>query len=92
MTKGVTPKTNKRSLILQVNRATGLPQSACSAVLEQLLKQVVASVAAGHCVTLRGLATFYTKERVARGGVRNPKTGAPASLPRRRVMLARVKV
>ncbi len=92
MTASAKPKTNKRSLIVQVNQITGRTQADCSAVLECLLDELVHHMHKGRTVAIRGFGSFYTKDRAARTGMRNPKTGDPATLPRRRVMLARIKV
>jgi DNA-binding protein HU-beta len=76
----------RSSLCSEVSARLGVPPESCRAALEAFLGAVVASLAQGRPVMLREFGTWSLRQRVARGNVRNPRTGAPASVPARRVV------
>lgn len=53
-------------------------------VLDVFFDEIAARLAEGGRVELRGFGTFSTREREARTG-RNPRTGAPVTVPTKRV-------
>ena len=62
----------KHDIIVHVAQATGLPQSAVSRLLQELLGQIVNGLAEGKTVTLRNFGSFTIKCGKARIG-RNPR-------------------
>jgi DNA-binding protein HU-beta len=55
------------------------------AAVEAILAAVKDALRQGEAVTLRGVGTWYVRAKRARVG-RNPKTGATAVIPARRVV------
>jgi nucleoid DNA-binding protein len=55
------------------------------AAVEAILAAVKDALRQGEPVTLRGVGTFHVRAKRARVG-RNPKTGATAAIPARRVV------
>ncbi len=56
-----------------------------AAAVEAILAAVKDALRQGEPVTLRGVGTFHVRTKQARVG-RNPKTGAAAAIPARRVV------
>lgn len=57
----------------------GLTARQARAILDSVVEDVVAAVAAGEVVALPGLGKFGSKATAAREG-RNPRTGAPMKI------------
>jgi len=76
---------NKQELIAKVAKDTGNSKTGVSAVLESLIDGVTKSLKKGDSITFVGFGTFKTSQRKARVA-RNPQTGAPIKIPRRRVV------
>ena len=70
----------KSDLVERVAGSTGVPKSQVSAVVDNVLAEVRASLEAGEAVTLRGFGTFRVAETAARKG-RNPATGEEIEIP-----------
>jgi len=51
-------------------------------IVDAIFDEIIASLARGKRVELRGFGAFSVKVREARSG-RNPKTGAPVAVPRK---------
>lgn len=75
---------NKRDLVSQVARRTGVPPATVAAVVEEILAVVRDTVARGQRVVLAGFGTFERVRRNARVG-RNPRTREPVKIPARTV-------
>ena len=77
----------KSELILRLaGRNEHLHRRDVEKVVDAVLEEIVAALARGDRVELRGFGSFSAKTREGRMG-RNPKTGAPAPIPSRRVVL-----
>ena len=53
-------------------------------IVNTIFDEIIDAMARGDRVELRGFGTFSTREREARTG-RNPRTGAPVTVPTKRV-------
>jgi DNA-binding protein HU-beta len=76
---------NKQELIGKIAADNGLTKAAAAGAVESLLKGIVASLKKGDPVTFVGFGTFKTAQRKARVA-RNPQTGAPIKIAKRRVV------
>lgn len=75
---------NKQELIAEVEKEIADRKAARGAV-ESLLYRIGEALRSGEAVTLTGFGAFKVVERRARTG-RNPKTGAPITIPARRAV------
>ena len=74
---------NKRMLISEISRETGVNRDEAGLVVETVLKQIGHVIARGEEVRLVGFGAFSLGRRKASSG-RNPRTGEPinvASVP-----------
>jgi DNA-binding protein HU-beta len=71
---------NKAQFIEKLSGKTSLTKSQCEQFLDATLEIIQKSVAKGDEVKLVGFGTFSKLDRKARNG-RNPKTGAPVTIP-----------
>lgn len=71
---------NKAQLIEKLSEKTGLTKVQSESVLDAALHIIQKSVAKGDDVKLVGFGTFSKLTRKTRKG-RNPKTGAPVTIP-----------
>lgn len=75
---------NKAQLIDKVSQKTNLTKSQSEMFLDATLEIIQRAVAKGDEVKLVGFGTFSRLNRKSRNG-RNPKTGAPVTIPGSRV-------
>jgi len=68
-----------------VQQRLGLPTTKSIAFVEQVLQEIVETIAAGEDVKLRSFGSFHVRSKNERPG-RNPKTGVPAKVTARRVV------
>jgi DNA-binding protein HU-beta len=76
---------NKQDLIAKIASDTGGTKSNAAAALESLLDGITRALKKGNPITFVGFGTFKTSQRRARVA-RNPRTGAPIKIPKRRVV------
>ena len=75
----------KSELILKItNKNSFLYQKDVYKIIDILFNSVTKALKDGDRVELRGFGTFTTKKRDARIG-RNPKTGEPVAIPRKKL-------
>ncbi|MBL8587931.1 MAG: integration host factor subunit alpha [Methylobacteriaceae bacterium] len=65
-----------------------LPRRDCAVLVDQVIGEIVETLAAGEEVKLSGFGTFQIRAKAERMG-RNPKSGAPAAITPRRVVVFR---
>ena len=75
---------NKAEIVERVASDTGLTKVAASAAVESVLDAITRALKKGDSVSFVGFGTFKTTSRKARGA-RNPRTGEPIKIPKRRV-------
>jgi integration host factor subunit alpha len=71
-----------------VHQKTGLPRSECVGLVELVLTEMMDALERGEALKLSGFGSFEIRQKGRRMG-RNPKTGAEAPIPPRRVMVFR---
>jgi DNA-binding protein HU-beta len=76
---------NKQELIAKIARDTGSSKAGAAAAVESLIDGITRSLKKGDAITFVGFGTFKTSQRKARTA-RNPQTGAPIKIPKRRVV------
>ena len=76
---------NKQDLIAKIASDTGGTKSGAAAAVESLLDGITRALKKGDPITFVGFGTFKTSQRRARV-VRNPRTGDPIKIPKRRVV------
>jgi len=76
---------NKQELITKIAKDTGSSKAGAAAVVESLIDGITKSLKKGDPITFVGFGTFKTAQRKARTA-RNPQTGAPIKIPKRRVV------
>jgi len=76
---------NKQELIAKIARDTGSSKMGAAAAVESLIDGITRSLKKGDAITFVGFGTFKTSQRKARTA-RNPQTGAPIKIPKRRVV------
>ena len=76
---------NKQDLIAKIARDTGGTKTDAAAAVESLLDGITRALKKGDPITFVGFGTFKTSQRRARLA-RNPRTGAPIKIPKRRVV------
>jgi len=86
-TRGENPLT-KADIISIIAEGTGLTKVETAAVVDGFIAALSYSLKEGQPVELRGFGTFKVVERKARKG-RNPKTGEPVFIPKRKVPVFR---
>jgi DNA-binding protein HU-beta len=75
---------NKQQLIAKIAGDTGITKAAAAAAVDSLLDGITRSLKKGEPVAFVGFGTFKTAQRKARVA-RNPRTGAPINIKKRRV-------
>ena len=75
----------KVEIVQRIAQELGCTTAKAEAAGEAILAAVKAALQQGEPVTLRGVGTFHVRAKRARRG-RNPKTGAAAAIPARRVV------
>lgn len=81
-------KTTREDLVRSTFRAAGRTKPQTIKSVAGFLDVISDLLVEGHNIQIRGFGTFYTKERKGRPA-RNPRTGAPHTIPNRRVVLFR---
>jgi DNA-binding protein HU-beta len=76
---------NKAELISRVARDTRVTKVQATRVVDSLLEHITRALKKGERASLVGFGTFTVGRRRARTG-RNPQTGAPITIPARRVV------
>jgi DNA-binding protein HU-beta len=76
---------NKQELIAKIARDTNSSKATAAAAVESLIDGITKSLKKGDAITFVGFGTFKTSQRKARTA-RNPQTGAPIKIPKRRVV------
>jgi DNA-binding protein HU-beta len=76
---------NKQALIAKIAEDTGSSKAGAAAALESMIEGITKSLKKGDPITFVGFGTFKTAQRKARTA-RNPQTGAPIKIPKRRVV------
>ena len=76
---------NKQELIAKIAKDTGSSKAGAAAAVESLIDGITKSLKKGDAITFVGFGTFKTSQRKARMA-RNPQTGAPIKIPKRRVV------
>lgn len=75
---------NKQELVDAVAKSADISKASAARSLQSVLDAITKSLKKGDPVTLVGFGTFKAVSRKART-VRNPQTGAPIKVPKRRV-------
>jgi nucleoid DNA-binding protein len=75
---------NKQEIVARIAQETGITKSTAAAAVDTLIDSITRSLKKGDSVSFVGFGTFKTSQRKARTA-RNPQTGAPIKIPKRRV-------
>lgn len=76
---------NKQEMIAKIAKDTEMSKASAAAAVESLIDGITKSLKKGDAITFVGFGTFKTAQRKARTA-RNPQTGAPIKIPKRRVV------
>ena len=76
---------NKSELVQLIARDAALSKSSAAAAVDSFFSGVTKALKKGDSITFVGFGTFKTSQRKARTA-RNPQTGAPIKIPKRRVV------
>jgi DNA-binding protein HU-beta len=76
---------NKQELVDRIAKDIGVTKAGAAAAVDSLLDGITRSLKKGEPITFVGFGTFKTAQRKARLA-RNPQTGAPIKIPKRRVV------
>ena len=76
---------NKQELIAKIAKDTGSSKTSAAAAVDSMIDGITKSLKMGDTITFVGFGTFKTSQRKARTA-RNPQTGAPIKIPKRRVV------
>ena len=75
---------NRQDVVAKIAKDTGVTKTSAAAAVDSLLDAIMKSLKKGEPVSFVGFGTFKTANRKARTA-RNPQTGAPIKIPKRRV-------
>ena len=75
---------NKKELVMEITKRTGLPVSNSEKALTGMIRVVQEELAKGGKIQLVGFGTYEVKERQQRIG-RDPRTGEPKVVPAKKV-------
>lgn len=75
---------NKQDIVAKIARDAGLTRASAGKAVDALIEGITKSLKKGDPVSFVGFGTFKTSNRKARVA-RNPQTGAPIKIPKRRV-------
>ena len=75
---------NKSELVVKLAKDTGVTKTAAATAVDSIIETITKALKKGESVSLVGFGTFRTSNRKARKA-RNPQTGAPITIPKRRV-------
>jgi integration host factor subunit beta len=73
-------KTTKVDLVNALYEKTGMNRREIGRFVDLFVLELKNALASRSLIELRGFGTFEVKQRKARSGVRNPKTGEPVTL------------
>lgn len=76
---------NKTELIASIAKKAELTNAKAGQALEAFMSSVTESLTSGDGVTIPGFGSFTAVQREARKG-RNPQTGAPITIPAKKVV------
>ncbi len=76
---------NKQDLVAKIAKDVDLSKSAAGAAVDSFIDGITRALKKGDSITFVGFGTFKTSVRKARTA-RNPQTGAPIKIPKRRVV------
>src|SRR5712691_13002809 len=76
----------KGEMVARIAAATDVTKTKAEVAVETILATIKEALHQGESVTLRGVGTFAVRTKRARMG-RNPRTGAAAEIPARRVVV-----
>ena len=75
---------NKQDVVAKLAKDTKITKTTAAAAIDSLIDSITKSLKKGDPVSFVGFGTFKISNRKARVA-RNPRTGAPIKLPKRRV-------
>ena len=75
---------NKQELVTAVASTTKLSKSDTEKMIDAFCENVKKTLKKGQDITITGFGRFYVSKHKARNG-RNPQTGAPITIPARKV-------
>lgn len=75
----------KQELIAKIAKDTDITKTKAAAAVASLIEGITKSLKKGDSIAFVGFGTFKTSQRKARIA-RNPRTGAPIKIPKRRVV------
>jgi DNA-binding protein HU-beta len=75
---------NKQEVVAKIAKDVGITKTAAAAAIDSLIDSITRSLKKGNPVSFVGFGTFKISNRKARTA-RNPQTGAPIKIPKRRV-------
>ena len=75
---------NKQDVVAKLAKDTKITKAAAAAAIDSLIDSITKSLKKGNPVSFVGFGTFKISNRKARTA-RNPRTGAPIKIPKRRV-------
>jgi DNA-binding protein HU-beta len=76
---------NKQELIAKIAQDTGITKTSAAQAVESFFEGITKSLKKGQPITFVGFGSFKPAQRKARTA-RNPQTGAPIKVPKRRVV------
>ena len=76
---------NKQDLVTKIAKDVELSKTAAAAAVDSFMDGITKALKKGESITFVGFGTFKTSQRKARTA-RNPQTGAPIKIPKRRVV------
>ena len=82
------PTVTRTHLTDAVYHETGLPRRDTAQLVDLAIEAIAQRLSIGEQVMISGFGTFRVSDKRAREG-RNPKTGEPAPIPARRVVVFR---
>ena len=75
---------NKQDVVAKISKDTGITKTNAAAAIDSIIDGITKSLKKGDPVSFVGFGTFKISNRKARSA-RNPQTGAPINIPKRRV-------
>jgi integration host factor subunit alpha len=78
----------RANLAEAVYQATGLSRGECRDLVDATIDEIIAALVSGRKVGITGFGSFILRHIRERMG-RNPKTGVPAKVPARRMVVFR---
>ena len=75
----------KSDVVDKIAQKTGLTKAATAKAVDGFIEAVREALGQGDKLTLTGFGSFYVESRKGRTG-RNPRTGAPITIPASRVV------